>query len=135
LGNFNLQYPSTHINYNSIAISDAFMGNRYVRLSADSSDSYAISARGNFTCTGAKSRHQILEHMALMVFSFPGEAEAMLVRTVQAISVSLPAGMEQIAMVRKLSQTMSQAFASEQLQGLMYQLFFIKSQQTNISLH
>jgi len=56
LGNFNMQYPSTHINYNSIAISDAFMGNRYVRLSADSSDSYAISARGNFTCTGSKSR-------------------------------------------------------------------------------
>ena len=56
LGNFNLQYPSTHINYNSISISNAFMGSRYVTLSADSSDSYAISARGNFTCSGSKSR-------------------------------------------------------------------------------
>ena len=56
LGNFNLQYPSTHINYNSISIANAFMGNRYVTLSADDSDSYAISARGNFTCTGSKSR-------------------------------------------------------------------------------
>ena len=56
LGNFNLQYPSTHINYNSISISNAFMGSRSVVLSADSSDSYAISARGNFTCSGSKSR-------------------------------------------------------------------------------
>ena len=34
----------------------AGMGNRYVILSADGSDSYAISARGNFTCSGSKSR-------------------------------------------------------------------------------
>lgn len=56
LGNFNIQYPSCYIKYDSIRLSDSMVPSKYVTLTINSTSGVGISTSGSLYCSGSKSR-------------------------------------------------------------------------------